>query len=150
MDAIPDPVGLLTALAALVPGAAKYLPGVLTYLSLAGGLCVLLTAFVTPPSSAAPAWWVRTYRVISYVAGNFGHARNAVIAGMLPGVIVAATANAKLVAAAPELAQVVTPPAIPGAILPDVAGAMQDVRDAADAVIPVLTAAETAAQAPKA
>ncbi len=110
---VADPTGLITALvgyaAILFPGLAHYLPTVLLIGSMIGGLCLFITAAVPPPTTTSPHWWVLTYKAINFLAINFGHARNATVAGMQPDVRDASIKAAKLTQAAPDLAELAPP-----------------------------------------
>ena len=106
MNPTPDPIGLISAVASALPGGADYLPMILAYLSLIGGVCVAITALAPAPTTTSPSWWVKAYKVINFFAGNFGHAINAAPAGMPAPVRDAALVSAKAAAVAPELATI--------------------------------------------
>ncbi len=115
---ITDPIGAIAALAASIPGLGPYVPTIALYLGALGSLCVLVTVLIPAPAAAAPRWWVVAYRIISFMAGNFGHARNAVAPGMQPAVRDAALVSARLAHAAPELATVASVPSTKTVIQP--------------------------------
>ncbi len=115
---IDDPVGVIAGIASTIPGVGHYVPTVLLYLGALGSLCVIITALLPAPSAEAPRWWIIAYRIISFLAGNFGHARNAVAPGMPAPVRDAALVSARLAHAAPELATVASVPSTKTVIQP--------------------------------
>ena len=104
MNFVPDPLGALSAVAMSLPGGAMYLPMILAYLALVGGVCTAVIASVQPPTSTSSPVWLTAYRIINFMAGNFGHARNAVPAGLPPTVAGWVEAASDVTAAVPAAA----------------------------------------------